>query len=181
LKGGRDAEARQQTLRATIEWSYDLLGDEEQRLFACLAVFRGGCTLEAAEEVCEADLDTLQGLVEKSLLRHSDERFWMLETIRELAAEQLVADDEESMIRDRHLEHFLALAERAYEERLTAESTWFPMVTAEHDNIRAALDKAETSRPREEVRLASAVAPYWFFQGLEAYERLTGSYPRPER
>ena len=84
-KGGRDADPRQQTLRATIEWSYDLLSAEEQQLFARLSVFAGGCTLEAAEEVCDADLDTLQSLVEKSLLRFTSERYWMLETIREYA------------------------------------------------------------------------------------------------
>ena len=72
LKGGRDADPRQQTLRATIEWSYELLSDEEQQLFARLSVFAGGCTLEAAEEVCDADLDTLQSLVEKSLLRFNE-------------------------------------------------------------------------------------------------------------
>ena len=72
LKGGRDADPRQQTLRATIEWSYDLLTPEEQELFARLSVFAGGCTLEAAEEVADADLDTLQSLVEKSLLRFTD-------------------------------------------------------------------------------------------------------------
>ena len=73
LKGGRDADPRQQTLRATIEWSYDLLSEEEQQLFARLSVFVGGCTLEAAEEVADANLDTLQSLVEKSLLRFTDE------------------------------------------------------------------------------------------------------------
>ena len=78
LRGGRDADARQRTLRATIEWSYELLTEEEKRLFAALSVFAGGCTLEAAESVCDADLDALQSLVEKSLLRHTDERFWML-------------------------------------------------------------------------------------------------------
>ena len=96
LKGGRDADPRQQTLRATIEWSYDLLSDEEQRLFARLSVFAGGCTLEAAEEVCDADLDTLQSLVEKSLLRFSNERYWMLETIREFARERLEQTGEAS-------------------------------------------------------------------------------------
>src|SRR5581483_5823665 len=94
FKGGRDAEERQQTLRATIEWSYDLLGPEEQRLFARLAVFAGGCTLEAAEAVADADLDTLQSLVEKSLVRHTNGRFWMLETIREYALERLAASGE---------------------------------------------------------------------------------------
>jgi predicted ATPase len=84
LKAGRGADPRQQTLRAAIEWSHDLLNEEEQRLFARLAVFRGGCTLEAAEAVCEADLDTLESLVDKSLVRVRErERFWMLETIRE--------------------------------------------------------------------------------------------------
>ena len=83
FKGGRDADPRQQTLRATIEWSYDLLSEDERGLFARLAVFAGGCTLDAAEEVGDADIDTLQALVEKSLVRHTGERFWMLETIRE--------------------------------------------------------------------------------------------------
>ena len=81
LRGGRDADRRQQTLRATIEWSYNLLSDEEQQLFRALSVFRGGCTVEAAEAVCDADIDTLQSLVEKSLLRFTRERYWMLETI----------------------------------------------------------------------------------------------------
>ncbi len=90
LKGGRDAEVRQQTLRATIEWSYDLLEPDEQRLFARLAVFRGGCTLEATEGICDADIDQLQSLVDKSLVRIRDkDRFWMLETIHEFAAERL--------------------------------------------------------------------------------------------
>ena len=89
LKAGRGVDPRQQTLRATIAWSYDLLGEEERLLFEGLSVFRGGCTLEAAEEVCDADIDTLQSLIDKSLLRRQGERFWMLETIREYAAERL--------------------------------------------------------------------------------------------
>ena len=86
LQGGRDADPRQQTLRATIEWSHDLLSSEERKLFARLSVFAGGCTLEAAEEVTGADLDTLQSLVEKSLLRFSNDRYWMLETVHALPA-----------------------------------------------------------------------------------------------
>ena len=82
FRGGRDAEERQRTLRGTIEWSHDLLEAEEQLLFARLGVFAGGCTFEAAETVADADLDTLQSLVEKSLVRHTGDRFWMLETIR---------------------------------------------------------------------------------------------------
>ena len=89
LKAGRGVDPRQQTLRATIEWSYDLLDEEERLLFERLSVFRGGCTLEAAEEVCDADVDTLESLIDKSLLRRQGERFWMLETIREYAVERL--------------------------------------------------------------------------------------------
>jgi predicted ATPase len=178
LKGGRDAEARQQTLRATIEWSYELLSDDEQRLFRRFAVFRDGCTLEAAEEVCEADLDTLQALVDKSLLRHSGERFWMLETIREYAGERLRESDEER-VRDRHLDWFLGFAERAY-ERVVAGATNLPDMDAEHNNLRAALDWAEVRDPEKEARLAAAVAEYWFLRGYgsEAHARLTGALSR---
>ena len=85
LRGGKDAEARQQTLRATIAWSYDLLSQQEQRIFRALSVFADGCRLDAAAEVARAELDTLQSLVERSLLRFSSERYWMLETIRDLS------------------------------------------------------------------------------------------------
>ena len=95
LKGERDADPRQQTLRATIEWSYDLLSEEEQALFARLSVFAGGCSYEAAEQVVDADPDTLQSLLDKSLLRKRESeagpRYWMLETIREYGAERLEA------------------------------------------------------------------------------------------
>ncbi|MGZ8688159.1 MAG: ATP-binding protein, partial [Gaiellaceae bacterium] len=99
LKGARDADERHSTLRATIAWSYDLLDEEEQRLFARLAVFRGGCTLEAAEEVCNADLDTLASLLDKSLLRRrtdpgGSDRYWMLETVHAFAEEKLAATSE---------------------------------------------------------------------------------------
>ena len=95
LKGGRDADPRQQTLRTTIEWSYELLDNRERRLLRALSVFAGGCSYEAAEDVCAADPDTLQSLVDKSCVRRrmgsSGERprYWMLETIREFAAEGL--------------------------------------------------------------------------------------------
>ena len=92
LKAGRDADPRQQTLRATIEWSYDLLEPAEQRVFRGLSVFAGGCTYDAAEFVCGADPDVIQALLDKSLLRRSEgerPRYLMLETIRELALERL--------------------------------------------------------------------------------------------
>ena len=103
-----------QTLRATIEWSHELLSPEEQRCFARLSVFRGGCTLEAAEEVAEADLDTLAvARRQEPPPPHASDRFWMLETIREYAAERLEESGEADELRRRHAEHFLALAEEA--------------------------------------------------------------------
>ena len=110
LRGGRDAETRQQTLRATIGWSYDLLSEGEQRVFRALAVFVGGGTLEAAEAVAKADLDTVQSLVEKSLLRFTNERYWMLETIREFALGELDRNGEAREAGERHTEYFLAAA-----------------------------------------------------------------------
>lgn len=178
--GARDLPDRQRTLRATIAWSYDLLSEHEKRLFARLAVFRGGCALEAAEEVAGADVDTLQSLVDKSLLRRRDTRYWMLETIREFAAERLREGDEGDGIDERHFQHVLELCERAYEERHTSTSTWLPRVDAEHDNIRAALDWAAGRDPRGEAQLAGAVARYWSLRGrgAEALERLRGAVAR---
>src|SRR5204863_9028215 len=108
LKAVRGVDPRQQTLRATIDWSYDLLGADERLLFERLSAFRGGATLEAAEEICEADIDTLQSLVDKSLLRRQGERLWMLETLREYAAEQLALHGGEEMLADRHADYFIA-------------------------------------------------------------------------
>ena len=141
LTGGRsDAPERQRTLEATISWSYDLLTEDEQRLFARLSVFAGGCTLEAAEQVCEVDLETLASLVDKSLLRQTEGRFWMLETIREYALDRLSEAGEADGVRQRHAEHFLPLAEAAHEQRLGARgrafATWFEQ---EQANLRAAL------------------------------------------
>jgi predicted ATPase len=158
--GARDLPERQRTLRATIEWSYDLLDEDEHRLFARLAVFRGGCDLEAAEQVCEADLDTLQSLVDKSLLRHSGERYWMLETIREYAAEQL--DDD--AVSERHAAHYLALAEEA-RPRIALSGdvkTWLDRLEREHDNLRAALDHfAGQGDAAREQRIGAALWRFW--------------------
>ncbi len=164
LRSGRGVDARQQTLRATIEWSYDLLTEEEQRLFARLAVFRGGGVLEAVEAVCDVELDSLQSLVDKSLVRRSHDRFWMLETVREYASERLGESDEHDRVHERHLEWFLALAERAYAEQANA-SAWFPVLDDEHDNLRAALDWSRAHRLVAQARLAYAVAPYWTIRG----------------
>jgi predicted ATPase/class 3 adenylate cyclase len=176
LRAGRGADPRQQTLRATIEWSHDLLDPDEQRLFARLAVFAGGCTLEAAEAVCEADLETLESLVDKSLVRTRDDgRFWMLETIRELARERLAASGEENVLRARHAEHFLAFAERADPEIRAASRDWRDRLEREHDNLRAALDRFESVGENEAaLRLAAALGAFWERSGHwpEARRRL---------
>jgi len=163
LKGGRDADPRQMTLRAAIEWSYDLLADDEKRLFARLAVFRAGCTLEAAERVVEANLDGLQSLVDKSLLRHADERFSMLETIREYAAERLEASGEAYDLQRRHAEFFLELAEEAEPYlRDVQPAAWLERLGPESDNFRAALDRLEASGNAEgTLRLAGALDEFW--------------------
>ena len=167
LKGGRGVDARQQTLRATIEWSHDLLDEDEQRLFARLAVFAGGCTLDTAEAVCHADLDTLQSLVDKSLVRiREGDRFWMLETIREYAAERLENSGEAEQVRRRHAEHFLALAEIAEPHLRRDSAAWLERLEREHDNLRAALDQLEAAGEREQaLRLAGAVSRFWYQRG----------------
>ena len=185
LKGGRDAEARQQTLRAAIEWSHDLLSKEEKTLFARLAVFAGGCTLESAEELTEADVDTLQSLVDKSLLRRTKGRFWMLETIREFAAERLAESSEAEELERRHSEHFFALCEEAYPYLHGASPReWLERLEREHDNIRAALDRLWAAAETERVlRLAGAVAEFWAVKGhlAEGRRRLESALGADER
>jgi predicted ATPase/class 3 adenylate cyclase len=149
--GSRSLPERQRTLRATIAWSYELLGPVERRLFARLSVFTGGWTFESAEAVCEPaelGLDTLDGLaslVDRSLIRRVEppglpSRFSMLETIREFGREQLEACGDLEPVRRRHAEHFLALATEA-EPHLTAQDqgVWLDRCDTEHANIRAAL------------------------------------------
>lgn len=163
LKGGRDADPRQQTLRATIEWSYDLLSNDEQRLFARLSVFAGGCTLDAAEEVADADLDVLQSLVEKSLLRFTEERFWMLETIREYAGERLAETNEVALRRERHAQWILVLAETARDQMdVLSRSDVVIRLERELANVRTALSwLREAERPSDELRVLRALSKFW--------------------
>ena len=183
LTGGpRDAPERQRTLRATIAWSFDLLSEEEQRLLARLSVFAGGCTLEAAEAVCGADLDTLQSLVDKSLLRRSDDRFRMLATIREYADERLDASPETEELRRRHAMYFLALAEQADTDRLgNREHDWIASIEADHDNFRAVLAWAQSSdEAGVALPLATWLALYWWALGYvsEGLRWLDGALAR---
>ena len=175
FRAGRDADPRQRTLRATITWSHDLLSTDEQRLFGRMAVFRGGCTLDAAEQVVGANLDGLQSLVDKSLLRHTEERFWMLETIREYAHELLEGSDEADAMRRRHADHYLALGELAYTERFDRGLTWVRRLGAEHDNLRAALDDLQGRDPLRALHLAGALGWFWlarshFAEGIRRLE-----------
>jgi predicted ATPase/DNA-binding SARP family transcriptional activator len=171
FKGTRDAEDRHRNLRATIEWSYHLLNEMEKALFARLSVFAGGCTLRSAEEVADADLDVLQSLVDKSLVRHSGDRFWMLETIRGYGAERLdeVAGGAGDLGR-RHAEHFLKLAEgapglgtsSALSANVADTSVWRDQIQADYDNVRAALSWfREAGDLEREFRLVFPVT--WLF------------------
>jgi predicted ATPase len=167
LKAGRGVDARQQTLRATIEWSHDLLTGDEQRLFARLAVFAGGCTLDAAEDVCDADLDVLQSLVDKSLLRHTGDRFWMLETIREFAAERFEAAGGSSTVRVAHAEFFASLAERAdpHLRHGPDQQGWADGIAAEYDNIRSAVKFALAEAPETALRIVGTIAFFVWLRG----------------
>ena len=166
--GPRDLPDRQRTLRATLDWSHHLLSEAEAEAFARFAVFAGGATVEAAQAVTGADVDALQGLVEKQLLARRrgpgpDARLWMLETVREYAGEQLETSPELAEIRGLHCRHYLAIAERAEHELFNArgEAEWLPRLEAEVDNLRAALDWALRQDPVLALRLAVALAVFW--------------------
>ena len=163
LKAGRGVDPRQQTLRATIQWSYGILRLDEQRLFARLSVFRGGCTLEAVEDVCEAEIDVLESLVDKSLVRARDGRFWMLETLREFAEEQLDAAGEAESAQRRHAEHFLVFAERVgHDTEDGGIAPWLGLLDADAANLRSALTYLSDAGETELVaRIATPLWRYW--------------------
>jgi predicted ATPase/transcriptional regulator with XRE-family HTH domain len=177
--GAQDLPARQQTLRATIDWSYQLLGAGEQTLLARLGVFVGGCTLQAAETICTAlddpppdVLDRLAALVDQSLVRQAEgldgePRFTLLETIREYALERLEASGETEALQRRHADYYLALAEQAEPAMLGAEQgVWMEWLAAEHDNLRAGLRWAlDRNQAQTSGRLAGALSRFWYTHG----------------
>jgi predicted ATPase/class 3 adenylate cyclase/Tfp pilus assembly protein PilF len=165
--GSRSAPERQRTLRATIAWSHDLLTGAEQDLFCRLAVFAGGCTLEAAEEICGADVDAIASLVDKSLLRRTGDRYWMLETIREFASELLDQRADAGVLRDRHAAFYVALGERARPElRARGARDWLDRLDAEHANVRASLEHMlESGDADGALRLSGAIWMYWQTRG----------------
>jgi predicted ATPase/class 3 adenylate cyclase len=173
--GSRIALPRQQTLRALINWSYDLLSETEQVLLRRLSAFVGGWTLEAAETVCADEsieslevLDLLTHLVNKSLIGMDEPeiepRYRMLETIREYAREKLLDANERDQLRNQHLQFFVEFAERTQRSLETAQRTvWLPRMESEHDNLRAALEWA-CERDLETARwLAGNLERFWFF------------------
>ena len=169
-KGRRDAPDRQRTLRSTIEWSYELCSPTEQQLFRRLAVFAGGWTLEAAEQVCDADLDPLEALVDKSLVRvrRDGGRYSMLETIREFAEERLLDEQGGEDVARRHAHYFLAFAENANREVMyeAGDIGWWRTLREEEENLGAAMRWTRASGDVElQLRLAHALKSTWAASG----------------
>jgi predicted ATPase len=176
--GAQDLPTRQQTMRGAIAWSYDLLDEPHQRLFRRLAVFSGGCGLEAASTVCDVDgdisVDILEGveaLLDASLLRtapatESDPRIGMLETIQEYALERLEESGEAALVRQRHADYFVALAEAAAPHLTSAaRQAWLARLEVEHTNLRAALGWSKGTDPEKGLQLAGALSWFWFLRG----------------
>jgi predicted ATPase/DNA-binding SARP family transcriptional activator len=186
LSGDRsDLPLRHRTLAAMIEWSYELLDEPEQRLLSRLSVFAGGCTIEAAESVCEAELDSLATLLDNSLVRRvptrgGTPRFRMLDTVRQYATERLQAADG-ALVRTRHLEYFASLAEELGPQlvgpnRRTSDT----LLAHEHENLRAALAHALVTDVETGFRIVASLRPYWATaaHGREARTWLESALPR---
>ncbi|HXQ39345.1 MAG TPA: hypothetical protein VN843_35420, partial [Anaerolineales bacterium] len=168
----RTALPRQQTLRALIEWSYDLLSESEKILFRRLAVFSGGWSLEAAEAACSIEgsvsvLDDLARLVDKSLVIKEEldgkARFHMLETIRQYAEFKMFASEEVEEVKNRHRDGFMQLAETAEPKLRTGEQLpWLNQLELEHDNLRAAI---KWSTEQKHVEQALRIPSAWHISG----------------
>ena len=168
--GSRTSLPRHRTLRAAIDWSFALLSDDEQTLMARLSVFAGGFTLDAAEAVCDATLDLLTGLVDKSLVVTSSRRgvvgYALLDTIRQYAAERLAPQELEEL-RRRHGRAFLDLARTAGSELMAGIAAHLDRLEPDHDNIRAALTWALVHEPDAiALPLAAAFRWYWYYRIL---------------
>jgi predicted ATPase len=159
--GARDLPERHQALRNTLQWSYDLLTGAERALFIRLAIFAGSFSLAAAEQVAEADIETLGSLVDHNLVRRQGDRFAMLETIREFAHERLLEDGGAEALRDRHALYFEALAERAHAGRPQRDQQGLEALEADHDNLLRALDRLQGTDARRALRLAGALGWFW--------------------
>jgi predicted ATPase/DNA-binding CsgD family transcriptional regulator len=169
LVGGPvDSPERNRTLRRTLDWSFDLLGPREQVVFACMGVFAGGAPLEAAERVCEADVEAIERLVDHSLVVQDGGRLGLLEIVREYAIERLQAQGNADAVRLRHAEYFVGLAnEGAYELTGPLQKQWFDRLGAELDNSRAAMTWClHHGHARLALSLATALSTVWDLRGL---------------
>jgi predicted ATPase/DNA-binding CsgD family transcriptional regulator len=192
--GARSAMPRQQTLRASVDWSHELLSDDERVLFRRMAVFAGGWTLDAVEEVCACDplerlaiLDLLSSLVEKSLViveeQGSSVRYRLLETVRQYALDRLVQAGEVTALRDRHRDVYLALAERiAPHLESASQSAWLDLLDVEAANLAAALEHASDTDGECALRLCVSLTVWWKLRGRfaladDAYVRALGAVP----
>jgi predicted ATPase/class 3 adenylate cyclase len=169
LKAGRrDLPERQRTLRATMQWSHALLTRTEQRLFRRLAVFTGGFTLDAAESVAGAKLESLASLVDKSLVVSNEGRFRLLEVLRQYAAEHLSGSSEAERMRLCHAHYFLQLAKRDLPRH-----EWTSVMRQEHENILAALDALhDLGRENLELELAACASAFWHAAGYVSQGRI---------
>jgi tetratricopeptide (TPR) repeat protein len=172
--GGRTAPPRQQTLQATVTWSYELLGVDDRSLFDQLAVFSGGWDLNAAEVVCAEQgsakddvLNGLERLVDRSLIVAEHRRYRLLETLRQYANARLRRSDAMGLLRERHASSYLGLAQTATPELKRADqAAWLDRLAIEHDNLRAALRwSVDVGRPEVGLRMAIALARFWEIHG----------------
>ncbi|GAA1029914.1 MULTISPECIES: BTAD domain-containing putative transcriptional regulator [Amycolatopsis] len=165
-RGSRTADERHRSLRGVVEWSWDLLDDDERRLARRLTVFTGGATIAYAEQVCDVPVDLLPELADKSLVEPSLGRYRMLETIRAFCAEKLDAAGETDRFRHAHARAFLRLAEEADPKLRTSEQLdWLRKIDAEYDNIVAALRWSAAADPSTALRIATALSMYWWLRG----------------
>ena len=185
----RDVEERQQTLEATISWSYELLDRHERRVLRALSVFAGGCTLAAAETVAEADVDSLESLLDKSLIRHrvgtiGEDRYWMLETIREYAQRELEREGELDAVYDRHAAFFASLADRldAFDVFALSDAER-NLIISERANLSEAYARALATRDgATALKFVRRLGPLRGFLGMGArdwYPRATASLALP--
>src|SRR5689334_6442786 len=194
LRGGHRSDSRHQTIRASLDWSHDLLTDTERQLFARLSVFSGGFDLEAATAVCAGNavlpdqiLDDIQGLVDKSLLAverraGAATRFRMLDFVRQYASERLAAADEGGPLADRHRAYFMELADRADRELWALDPAGRARLDDESPNLRAAIDDGCARRPDDALAMAGALGLYWrvrgrLAEGVTATEQSLGAAP----
>lgn len=188
---------RHKTLEATIEWSYNLLNEEEKTLFRCLSVFAGEFDLDAVEEVCSKELipkgkilDLLSNLIDTNLVQtvYTEDRkmrYFLLETLRQYGTKILTEKKEREEISRKHLEYFTLLSEKAYDERMSSQAYWMNKMQMEHSNILAGLRWAENHKPEQFQRFAANLSWFWgrsndYSMAIEILEKVINSEIKDE-